>query len=60
MVCVRRGKSVVFEGKLTSLRRIKDLVDEVKEGLECGVGCGDFLDWAVGDSLECYQVCITL
>jgi translation initiation factor IF-2 len=56
-VSVRRGrKELVFEGKLSSLRRVKDLVEEVKEGFECGVGTEDFLDWAVGDIIECYQV----
>lgn len=47
---------VVFEGKLNSLRRIKDNVEEVSEGLECGIGAEGFLDWQPGDSLECYQV----
>jgi translation initiation factor IF-2 len=56
MVSVKRGKKVVHEGKLSSLRRVKDLVEEVKEGLECGVGVDGFLDWSVGDVMECYQV----
>jgi translation initiation factor IF-2 len=56
MVTVKRGKATVFEGKLSSLRRVKDLVEEVKEGFECGVGCDDFLEWAVGDTLECFTV----
>lgn len=56
-VSVKRGKKeVVFEGKLSSLRRIKDLVEEVPAGLECGVACDDFTDWSEGDSIQCYQV----
>jgi len=56
MVSVKRGKVVVFEGKLSSLRRIKDNVEEVTEGLECGAGCEDFLEWQPGDLMECYQM----
>lgn len=44
----------MYEGKLSSLRRVKDMVDEVAAGLECGVGCDGFADWAEGDILECY------
>lgn len=56
MVAVMRGKRMVHEGKLTSLRHLKDAVAEVSEGAECGLGCDDFLDWAEGDVLECYQL----
>jgi translation initiation factor IF-2 len=44
----------MYDGKLSSLRRIKDLVEEVSSGLECGVGCDGFTDWVEGDLLECY------
>ena len=54
MISVKRGKAVVYEGKVTSLRRIKDAVDEVTEGTECGLGA-DFPDWAEKDVIECYQ-----
>ncbi|EFJ46366.1 hypothetical protein VOLCADRAFT_93234 [Volvox carteri f. nagariensis] len=47
-------KTVVYEGKLSSLRRVKDIVEEVSAGLECGVGCDGFAEWAEGDVLECY------
>jgi len=53
-VTVTRGKKVVYEGKLVSLRRVKDNVDEVSEGTECGLGCEDFLEWSAGDKIECY------
>ncbi|GFR51954.1 hypothetical protein Agub_g14476 [Astrephomene gubernaculifera] len=55
-VTVRRGKAVVYDGKLSSLRRVKDAVDEVGSGLECGLGCDGFWEWAEGDVLECYQL----
>lgn len=32
------------------------LAVQVSEGLECGLGCEDFLDWSEGDVLECYQL----
>jgi len=55
-ISIKRGKNVVFEGKLSSLRRIKDTVDEVSEGTECGLGAEGFLDFAVGDVIDCYNV----
>ncbi len=42
--------------QITSLRRVKDVVEEVTEGFECGLGCGDFLEWQEKDSIECYRV----
>jgi translation initiation factor IF-2 len=53
---VRRGKEVVYSGKLDSLRRVKDNVDEVAEGLECGLGCGDFTSWQEGDVIDCFRL----
>ena len=47
---------MVHEGKLASLRRVKDNVESVEAGLECGVGIEGFLDWAEGDVIECFQV----
>lgn len=55
MVSVMRQKKVVYEGKLISLRRLKDNVDEVPAGTECGVST-DFYEWAEGDVLNCYTV----
>ena len=36
-IAVRRGKDIVWEGKLDGLRRIKEVVKEVGQGLECGI-----------------------
>ncbi len=47
---------MVFEGKFASLRRIKDDVTEVSEGVECGLGAEGFTDWKEGDKLDCYVV----
>ncbi len=47
---------VVHDGKMASLRRIKDDVEEVAEGVECGLGAEGFTDWKEGDKIECYTV----
>jgi translation initiation factor IF-2 len=55
-VRVIRDDRVVFEGKISTLRRFKDEATEVSEGLECGVGIENFPDAHKGDVLECYLV----
>ena len=51
---VLRGKVPVFDGKMSTLRRHKDEVDEVKQGIECGIRLGDFDEYEEGDIIECY------
>jgi translation initiation factor IF-2 len=51
---VRDGKEV-YAGAISSLRRFKDDVREVKEGYECGIGIENFNDIKVGDVIECYR-----
>ena len=41
---------------MSSLKRFKDDVREVKEGLECGIGVENFNDIKVSDVLETYQI----
>lgn len=53
---VKRGKRVVGEGKLSSLRRIKDDVREVAAGTECGCAVEGFKDWEAGDKIECFEL----
>jgi translation initiation factor IF-2 len=55
-VRVRRGKQVVVDATVTSLKRFKDDVREVAAGYECGVGVKDFNDFQVGDVLEFYRM----
>ncbi|MFN9622982.1 MAG: translation initiation factor IF-2, partial [Cyanobacteriota bacterium] len=55
-VRVHRGKAVVFEGDLDSLRRNKDDVKEVATGFECGIGCDRFSSWQEGDRIEVYRL----
>ncbi len=51
---IRDGVNV-YDGKVESLRRFKDDVSEVREGLECGVGLENFNDIKVGDIIEVYE-----
>jgi translation initiation factor IF-2 len=51
-VRVRRGKQIVGEAVVSSLRRFKDDVKEVTSGYECGVGIESFKGFEVGDILE--------
>lgn len=53
---VLRNNVVVFAGKLESLRRFKDDVNEVKSGTECGIGVKDYNDVKAGDQIESYEV----
>lgn len=52
---VREGK-IIYDGKVASLRRFKDDVNEVKAGYECGVRLENFQDIKVGDIIEVYEV----
>ena len=53
---VLRGKQPVFDGKMSTLRRHTDEVDEVKQGIECGIRLGSFNDYEEGDVIECYSL----
>ncbi len=52
---VLRDNVVVFNGELESLRRFKDQVDEVKSGMDCGIGVKGYNDIKVGDQIECFD-----
>lgn len=52
---VLRDNVVIFEGELESLRRFKDDVNEVRNGMECGIGVKNY-DVKVGDQIEVYEV----
>lgn len=52
---LRNGK-IIFDGKMSSLKRFKDDVKEVKEGYECGVGLDGFNDIKQGDTFEAYMM----
>ncbi len=54
-VRVIRDAVEIYDGNISSLRRFKDDVKEVREGFECGIGVENFNDLKVGDVLECYK-----
>jgi translation initiation factor IF-2 len=53
---VKRGKQIVFEGDLDSLKRNKDDVKDVSTGFECGIGCDRFANWEEGDQIEAFKL----
>ena len=52
---VLRDNVVIFEGELESLRRFKDDVNEVRNGMECGIGVRGYNDVKVGDHIEVFE-----
>jgi translation initiation factor IF-2 len=52
---VLRDNTVIFQGELESLRRFKEAVDEVRNGMECGIGVKQYNDVKVGDQIECFE-----
>ena len=53
---VIRDGIVAYDSEVSSLKRFKDDVKEVREGFECGIGIKNFNDVKVGDLIECYTV----
>jgi translation initiation factor IF-2 len=53
---VLRDRKVVHNGKIGSLRRVKDDVREVAQGFECGIGIEGFSDLKPGDIVEAYEL----
>ncbi|MFM2476302.1 translation initiation factor IF-2 [Celerinatantimonas sp. MCCC 1A17872] len=52
---VLRENVVIYEGELESLRRYKDDVNEVRNGMECGIGVRNYNDVRVGDQIEVFE-----
>jgi translation initiation factor IF-2 len=52
---VRNGE-VVFEGKISSLKRFKDDVRDVAEGFECGIALSGLEDLKQGDIIEAFEI----
>jgi len=53
-VRVMREDAEVWRGKIASLKRFKDDVSEVRQGVECGIDLGNFKDIQVGDVIESF------
>jgi translation initiation factor IF-2 len=53
---LRRGREIVHEGKIATLKRFKDDANEVRAGLECGIKLDDFNGYQAGDVIECFEI----
>ena len=53
---VLRDNVVIYEGELESLRRFKDDVNDVRNGMECGIGVKDYNDIKNGDQIEVFDI----
>ncbi|MEG1787679.1 MAG: translation initiation factor IF-2 [Kiritimatiellia bacterium] len=51
-----RGKTIVFDGKLHTMKHFKDDVTEVTGAQECGLGFGSYEAFQEGDLIECYEM----
>jgi len=52
---VLRDNTVIYEGSLESLRHHRDDVNEVKSGIECGIGVKNYNDVKAGDQIEVFE-----
>ncbi|WP_100934728.1 translation initiation factor IF-2 [Candidatus Chlamydia corallus] len=55
-VRVLRNKEVLWKGTLSSLKRVKEDVKEVRKGLECGILLEGYQQAQIGDVLQCYEI----
>ena len=51
-----RDNVVIYQGKMSSLRRFKDDVKEVTAGYECGIGLENYNDLKIGDIIEAFEM----
>ena len=53
---VMRRRQPIYDGAVATLKRFQDDANEVRAGLECGIRLGDFNEYQVDDTIECYQL----
>jgi translation initiation factor IF-2 len=53
---VLRGGIPVFDGRMSTLRRFQEEVEEVRTAFECGIRLGEFNEYQEGDVIECYKL----
>ena len=53
---VIRDGQAVYDGGFQTLKRFQDEAETVKMGLECGIRLGSYLEYEVGDIIECYEL----
>lgn len=51
-----RENAVIYEGRISSLRRFKEDVKDCQQGFECGIGIENFNNIQIGDIIESYEV----
>lgn len=51
-----RGKDILYEGDVASLKHEKEDVREIRQGFECGIGLKNFNNLEIGDVIECYML----
>ena len=56
LIRLLRNGAIIHEGKINSLKRMKDEVKEVKTGFECGIAIENYHEMKVGDIIEAYQM----
>nr|WCH55532.1 translation initiation factor 2 [Hypnea pseudomusciformis] len=55
-ISIYHNQDLVHEGLIDSLKRLKDDVDEVSEGNECGIMCSSYQSWRSFDIIEAYEL----
>ena len=55
LVRVMRGDKILGESRVTTLRNLKENVEAIEDGTECGIGLAEFEDFEDGDLIECYE-----
>ena len=55
-VRVMRGKNLLFDGEIQTLKHLKDDVKEIRSGYDCGIVLNGFNDFAEGDKLHAYKM----
>jgi translation initiation factor IF-2 len=53
---IKRGKDILFEGLIGSLKRFQNEAAEVRQGQECGIRPDNFTNFEAGDTIEAYLV----
>ncbi|QBG48708.1 translation initiation factor IF-2 [Verrucomicrobia bacterium S94] len=53
---IKRGRDILFEGLIGSLKRFQNDAAEVRQGQECGIRPDNFTNFEVGDTIEAYIV----
>jgi translation initiation factor IF-2 len=56
LIRILRAGTIIHQGKISSIKRLKDEVKEVKSGFECGLTIDNFSDFKVGDIIEAYHL----